>query len=85
MEKVVNVHTAKSTLSSLLQDVEAGEEVIIARAGKPIAKLVPVRKQGAGAARRKMAGSLKGKIWIGPNFDAPLPDDVLAAFRGEKP
>ena len=84
MEKTVNVHTAKSNLSSLLAEVEAGGEVIIARAGKPVAKLVAIRKKASGKARKKLAGSLRGKIWIGKDFDRPLPAEILAAFRGKR-
>ena len=87
MDKTVNIHDAKTNLSSLVAEVEAGAEVVIARAGKPVAKLVPVKraKKKISATRRHLAGSLKGKIWIGPDFDDPLPEDILAAFRGEKP
>jgi prevent-host-death family protein len=85
LDKTVNIHHAKTNLSSLIAEVEAGEEIVIARAGKPVAKLVPVRRASKVSARRKVAGSLKGKIWFGPDFDDPLPDDILAAFRGEKP
>jgi prevent-host-death family protein len=76
--KTINVHEAKThLLSRLLESVEQGEEVIIARAGKPIAKLVPLTPQ------RRQPGGLKGKIRIHPDFDAPLPDEVDSAFRGE--
>jgi prevent-host-death family protein len=85
MEKIVNIHEAKTHLSSLIAEVEAGEEITIARAGKPVAKLVPVKRRPGRAARRNLAGALKGKIWIGSDFDDPLPEDILAAFRGEKP
>jgi prevent-host-death family protein len=74
--KTINVHEAKTHLSRLLESVEEGEEVIIARAGKPIAKLVPLKS------KPRRPGGLKGKIRIHPNFDAPLPDDVAAAFDG---
>ena len=84
MEKIVNIHRAKTTLSQLIAAAENGEEVIIARGGKPVAKIVPIRKTSRSAARRKVAGSLKGKIWIGPNFDDPLPVDILAVFHGGK-
>jgi prevent-host-death family protein len=84
MEKVVNVHTAKTTLSKLLAEVENGEEVVIARDGKPIAKLVKVKSRAATKQREdRKPGFLKGKIWIGPNFDEPLPEEILAPFRGE--
>ena len=85
LDKKVNIHDAKTNLSSLIAQVEAGDEIVIARAGKPVARLVPIRKSAKISARRKVAGSLKGKIRIGPDFDDPLPDDILAAFRGEKP
>ncbi|HEX3486588.1 MAG TPA: type II toxin-antitoxin system prevent-host-death family antitoxin [Micropepsaceae bacterium] len=85
MDKTVNIHEAKTNLSSLIAEVEAGGEVTIARAGKPVAKLVPLKRRAPGKARRNLAGAMKGKIWIGPDFDDPLPDDILAAFRGEKP
>ena len=85
MDKTVNIHQAKTHLSSLIAKVEAGEEVTIARAGKPVAKLVPLKRRPARSTRRNLAGAMKGKIWIGPDFDDPLPEDILAAFRGEKP
>ncbi len=83
MEKTVNIRRAKTHFSSLVSKVEAGGEIVIARAGKPIAKLVPIKK----AEKRPdhKPGYLKGEIWIGPDFDNPLPDEILAAFRGEKP
>ncbi len=74
----VNVHAAKSQLSRLLDAVAAGEEVIIAKAGKPIARLVPIEPKRE---RRKL-GSLAGKLHVPDNFDDPLPDDIIAAFEG---
>ena len=90
MDKTVNIHAAKTRLSSLIAEVEQGEEIVIARAGKPVAKLVPIKKKAKAPpdrrpTRRNLAGALKGKIRIGPDFDKPLPDEILAAFRGEKP
>jgi prevent-host-death family protein len=73
----VNIHQAKTQLSRLLERVAAGEEIVIAKSGKPVAKLAPFRE----VARRP--GRLKGKIKIGRDFDAPLPDALAAAFRGE--
>ena len=64
--QVTNIHEAKTHLSRLVERVAAGEEIIIAKAGKPVAKLVPYRESKS--ARRK-PGSMKGKIWISPNFD----------------
>lgn len=85
MEKTVNIHTAKTTLSKLIAEVESGGEVVIARAGKPVARLVAAKRKKSRATPRfdRKPGFLKGKIWIGPDFDDPLPDDILRAFRGE--
>ncbi len=75
----VNVYAAKTQLSRLLERVEHGEEVVITRHGKPVAKLVPIAKRQA---PRKL-GALRGRIRIAKDFDAPLPDDVLDAFEGK--
>lgn len=69
----VNVFEAKTNLSKLLDRVEQGEEVIIARAGKPVARLTQLESPR----RPKRFGGLKGKIWIADDFDAPLPEDFL--------
>jgi prevent-host-death family protein len=74
---VFNIHDAKTNLSQLLDRVAQGEEIIIAKSGRPIAKLVRV------AAEPRKPGRLKGRIRIDPGFDEPLPDEVSAAFRGE--
>lgn len=74
----VNIHQAKTQLSRLLARVAAGEEIIIAKSGKPLAKLVPFH------AVVRQPGRLKGKIKISRDFDAPLPDSLATAFRGEK-
>jgi prevent-host-death family protein len=74
---VFNIHEAKTHLSRLLDRVAQGEEVIIAKSGRPVAKLVRV------TAEPRRSGRLKGRIRIGPEFDEPLPEEVLAAFRGE--
>lgn len=71
----VNVHEAKTHLSRLLAEVEHGEEVVIARAGKPVAKLVPVQ-----AAASPQFGIDEGRFEVPDDFDAPLPDEVLADF-----
>jgi len=75
---VFNVHDAKTHLSRLLDRVAQGEEIIIAKSGRPVAKLVRV----AGEPRRP--GRLKGRIRIAPDFDEPLPEEVLAEFRGKE-
>jgi prevent-host-death family protein len=75
--KTVGVHEAKTHLSRLLESVERGEEILIARSGKPVAKLVPVKP------RPRRPGGLKGKIRIRADFDAPLPEAIARLFRGE--
>jgi prevent-host-death family protein len=75
----VNIHEAKTNFSKLLQRVALGEEVIIAKAGTPVAKLVPVKV----AQGKRPLGLYRGQIWMADDFDAPLPDDILAAFYGE--
>ena len=77
MEKV-NVHDAKTHLSRLLDRAEAGEEFIIAKAGKPVARLGPL----AGKVRQRRLGLLDGKFTIPDDFNTPLPDKVIAAFEG---
>ena len=76
---IVNVHEAKTNLSRLLERVEDGEEVIIARNGQPVARLVPM------PARSRRPGSLRGKIVMRRDFDAPLPASLLAAFNDTLP
>jgi prevent-host-death family protein len=74
----VNIHEAKTQLSRLLARVAAGEEVVIAKAGKPIARLVPIQQP----ASRRPLGLDAGRSWyIAPDFDAPLPDNLLADFE----
>ncbi len=75
---VINVHEAKTHLSKLLERVAQGEEIVIARSGRPVAKLVRVAQEP------RRPGRLKGRIRIGADFDEPLPAEILAAFRGEK-
>jgi len=78
MSVQVNIHEAKTHLSKLLARVREGEEIIIAKAGKPIARLVPLVEQPV----RRLPGSAKGKVMIAPDFDAPLPESVLESFEG---
>jgi prevent-host-death family protein len=73
----VNVHEAKTHFSKLLTRVEQGEEIVIARAGTPVARLVPVPP------RPRRLGLLKGRVQILPGFGDPLPESVAAPFRGE--
>jgi len=69
----MNIHEAKTHLSKLLARVKEGEEIVIAKAGKPIAKLVPIVERPS----RRLPGSAKGKVTIAPDFDAPLPEAIL--------
>ncbi|MDP2054732.1 MAG: type II toxin-antitoxin system prevent-host-death family antitoxin [Acidobacteriota bacterium] len=79
MGKLLNLYDAKTQLSALVEEASNGAEIIIAKAGKPLAKLVAFRQK----ARRK-PGRAKGLVWIGDDFDAPLPADLQAAFDGER-
>lgn len=78
MNTIVNVHEAKTHLSRLLEEVAAGAEVVIAKAGKPVARLVPI----VPVTRPKSLGLLRGRITVPDDFDAPLSPDVLAEFEG---
>ena len=78
--KQVDIHQAKTDLSKLVEHAEAGEEIVIARAGKPAARLVPfARSRGRGR-----LGLLDGKFQIPDDFNTPLPDSVVGAFEGRK-
>lgn len=72
----VNMHEAKTHFSKLIRRVLEGEEIVIARAGKPVARLVPVQRDAGDRA----PGILKGLIHMSDDFDDPLPDDVLRDF-----
>ena len=71
----VNIHEAKTHLSRLVDEAAAGREIIIAKAGKPIAKLAPLGE------RPRKLGTLKGKIRLSADFDAPLPEEILKDFE----
>ncbi|MGH2530640.1 MAG: type II toxin-antitoxin system Phd/YefM family antitoxin [Actinomycetota bacterium] len=73
----VNVHEAKTHFSKLLERVALGEEVVIARAGHPVARLVPIAPE----IPERSPGSARGDVWVGDNFDAPLPEDLRASFE----
>ena len=77
MSKLLNLYAAKTQLSALVEEAAAGAEIIIAKAGRPMAKLIAFRE----SARRK-PGRLKGHVWIAEDFDAPLPAEVLDGFGG---
>jgi prevent-host-death family protein len=76
MTTTVNVHEAKTHLSKLLRKVQGGEEVVLAKSGKPIAKLVPFGSPSA----RRVPGHAKGTVRILDNFDDPLPEEFVRAF-----
>ena len=74
----VNIYEAKTRLSQLVDKAAAGEDVVVSRNGKPLVRIT----QLGGARRPVKFGVLKGKVRIAPDFDAPLPVDVLAGFEG---
>ena len=75
MSEIVSIHAAKTNLSKLVARAEAGEEIIIARGNKPVAKLVPIAPKP-----KRVFGSLRGKFEIGPEFFDPLPPEELDAW-----
>jgi prevent-host-death family protein len=74
----VNIHAAKSQLSLLLDAAMAGEEVIIAKTGKPIARLAPIKSKQ----ERRKVGTRAGQFCVPDDFDHPLSDEILNAFEG---
>ena len=79
MDEIVTIHAAKTNLSRLVARAEAGEEIVIARGNKPVAKLVPIAPKP-----KRVFGALRGKFEIGPEFFEPLPPDELEAW-GQAP
>ena len=77
MPRELNVHEAKTHLSKLLALVSEGEEIVIAKAGKPVARLVPYAEQ----ASKRIPGTAKGKVILAPDFDGPLPESVSELFE----
>ncbi len=78
--KPVNIHEAKTHLSRLVERAAAGEEIVIAKSGKPMARLVPLEE----TMTPRVFGTMRGKIRIADDFDAPLPPELLAYFTGER-
>jgi len=74
MTDTVNIHDAKTHLSRLVERVEAGEEIVIARGGKPVARLVPLGLR----TRPRRLGTLRGKIWLAPDWDSPKVNAEIA-------
>lgn len=77
MSTTVNVHEAKTHLSRLLEQVMQGEEVIIAKSGRPVARIVAL----GGSVKRRQPGSARGQIKMADDFDAPLPEDIQRYFE----
>lgn len=77
MTVTVNIHEAKTHFSKLLEKVRLGEDVVVAKAGKPVARLVPVE----GVVKRRLPGSAKGQFSMSPDFDAPLSEEELDVFE----
>lgn len=78
MTQQINIHEAKTQLSKLIELAQAGEEFVIAKSGKPVARLIPIGKEK----RKRKLGLLDGKIKVPDDFNAPLPEEVIAAFEG---
>lgn len=76
---IVNMHEAKTHLSRLVKRAADGEDVVIAKAGRPVARLVPYEADDA----PRQLGGWKGRVWIADDFDE-LPPDLLAAFEGDE-
>ncbi|MQA38267.1 type II toxin-antitoxin system Phd/YefM family antitoxin [Rugamonas aquatica] len=75
----IDINDAKARLAALIDDAANGKEVVLAKDGHPVAQLVAIAKPST----RVKFGTMKGKIWIADDFDAPLPDDIQAAFEGK--
>jgi prevent-host-death family protein len=77
----VNLYEAKTQLSRLVDRAAAGEEIVIAKGGRPLARLVPLTTRTT----PRRLGLRTDQVRVGPDFDAPLPDDIQRAFDGEAP
>lgn len=78
MARPVNLYEAKTQLSKLVDRAAAGEEIIIAKAGRPVARLVPLIVPTV----RRVPGDWKGRVWMAPDFDAPMSEEELALWEG---
>jgi prevent-host-death family protein len=78
MDEAISIHAAKTHLSRLIARVEAGEEIIIARGHKPVAKLVPLAPKP-----KRVFGSMKGQFTVGPEFFEPMSEEELALWYGD--
>ena len=77
-ETIINLYRAKTSLSKLVDRAAQGEEIVIAKAGHPLAKLVPLTSP----VERRQPGGWEGQVFISDDFDDPLPDELLDAFEG---
>jgi len=75
--RAVNIHEAKTHLSRLIERVLRGEEIVLARAGRPVAKIIPLRP----SVGRRLPGSARGRIAVASDFDAPLPKELRKSFE----
>jgi len=75
--RTINIHAAKTHLSRLVEAAAAGEEIVIAKAGKPVARLCPLPQPKP----KRELGRLRGKLIVPDDFDAPLPDEILDLFE----
>ncbi|MCC7211657.1 MAG: type II toxin-antitoxin system Phd/YefM family antitoxin [Candidatus Brocadia sp.] len=73
----INIHEAKTHFSQILNRVSSGEDVVIAKAGKPIARIVPIKGEG----KKRKPGSAKGRVMIEDSFFEPLPDTIINDFE----
>jgi prevent-host-death family protein len=80
VKQFVNIYEAKTQLSKLVDLASSGTDVVIARAGKPVARLTSLKEEK----RPLIYGLLQGKGWIADDFNDPLPDDILAGFEGRE-
>ncbi len=78
--ETVNLYEAKSHLSELVERASRGEEIVIAKAGKPKARLVPLEQAQDKRESRRLGQNLLGITYIAPDFDDPLPEDILKDF-----
>ena len=81
MPKVINIYEAKTKLSELVERAARGEEIVIAKAGRPRARLVAL----GSLAHPRRPGGWEGRVWVAEDFDAPLPPEWLRHFRGDEP
>jgi prevent-host-death family protein len=77
--KTVDIDDAKTDLSLLVDEAIAGEEVVLAKKGKPVVRLTPIKSKIP-----RQPGAMKGMIWVSDDFDAPLPPDLARAFGAEE-